>query len=213
MEIVASILETTAQDFKDSLEKVAPFAQRVQVDFNDGTFEGLVTVKPEDIALAVMPYMESIYFEAHLMVSRPYDYIPKLKELGFRKIIVQFEIDADLRDIFEQLIQEDVLVGLAIGPETPISDAEPFVEYLDTITIMDIIPGKQGQKFLPEELQKIRELRDGNFDGEIQADGAIDAETIREVCEAGPNTLVVGSYIVKSSNPSESYENLVSLID
>jgi ribulose-phosphate 3-epimerase len=208
MEIVPSILESTVEGFKVSLGKVVGFAERIQVDFNDGSFADTKTVMPGDIADLVLPFVDRIFFEAHLMVQRPYDYIPKLKEMGFRKIIMQFEIEADLREIFEQLIQEDVLVGLAIGPETPISDAEPFAEYLDTITIMDIAPGKQGQRFLPQELQKIRELRDGNFDGEIQADGAIDSETIGEVAETRPDTLVVGSAIVKASDPEETFKRL-----
>src|SRR3989344_292911 len=213
MEIVPSILESTPEEFKASLEKVIEFAKRIQVDFNDGTFASFTSVGPEDISGWTADIADRIFLEAHLMVQRPYDYVPKLKELGFRKIIIQREIEEDARRVLEELLKEDLLVGLAIAPETSVLDVEPFADLLDTITVMDIEPGKQGQKFLPEELVKIKELRDGNFPGELQADGAIDEETIKQVIEAGPDTLVVGSAIVKAKNPAEEYNRLVQLVE
>ncbi len=212
MEIVPAIEEATPEGFREKLDKVASFAARIQVDFNDGSFAGFTTVKPEDISGLIAEKSEKILFEAHLMVQKPYDYIPKVKEAGFKKIIIQREIEGNLRDLLEQLVGEDLEVGIAIGPETSALDIEPFVDFLDTITVMDIEPGKQGQKFMLAELQKIRELKEGGFPGEVQADGAINDETIRDVIGAGPDTLVVGSYIVKANNPQEAYNNLISLI-
>lgn len=212
MEIVPAILETTPAGFKATLEKVVRFAKRIQVDFNDGSFEETVTVKPEEIAIFVLPYTDLVEFEAHLMVQNPMQYVPKLKEMGFRRVIVQFEIASDLRHVLEELEADDFLVGLAVAPETPITDVEPFADLVDTITVMDIEPGKQGQKFMPAELQKIRELKDGNFPGEIQADGAVSEENLHEIVEAGADTAVVGSAIVKAVDPESAFLNLTRLL-
>ncbi len=208
MDIVPALLESDREGFKTKLEKLVGFASRIQVDFNDGSFSGFTSVEPGVIEDLIKINAESIFFEAHLMVQKPSDYFPKLLEAGFKKIIVQYEIETDIREILEDLKSKNVQVGLAIGPATQVEDIEPFGDLLDTVTVMDIEPGKQGQKFMPEELTKIRELKDGGFLGEVQADGAIDIETITSVVEAGVDTAVVGSYIVNSADPKESYETL-----
>ncbi len=207
MNIVPAIEEKTVEEFAQSLQKVVGFADRVHVDFNDGSFEEFVSIKPEGIGL--LP--QDINFEAHLMVARPFDYIPKLKEIGFTKFIIQWETADNIRDVCEQLMEENVLVGVAIAPETPISDIEPVLETLDSVTIMTIVPGKQGQEFLADNLKKIQDLHEGNFFGEIEVDGGVNVESIANILTYKPETLVVGSYIINSPNPAESYENLVNL--
>lgn len=194
MEIVPALLESDKEEFKLKLQKLVGFAQKIQVDFNDGSFGGFVSVKPEEIESFILEWKDKVNFEAHLMVQKPYDFIPKLVESGFKKIIVQFEIGANIREVLEELRLENVLVGLAVGPETTIEEVEPFGELVDTVTIMTVAPGKQGQKFIPSELAKISKLREGNFPGEIQVDGGIDGENIDRIISSGVDTAVVGSY-------------------
>ena len=169
MEIVPALLETELEQFKDRLEGLVGFAGRIQVDFNDGSFEGNATLKPGDLHELVTNYTDRILFEAHLMVQRPREdkWISELVNLGFRKIIIQYEIEDNIREVLEEVRQAGVKVGLAIGPETGVAEIEPFGDLLDTVTIMTVEPGKQGQKFRPELLAKVTELRDGNFPGEI----------------------------------------------
>jgi len=214
MEIVPAILEENKEAFEGKLSKLASFATRIQVDFNDGSFAGFHSLKPGDLADLLRIYADKIAFEAHLMVQRPRGdkWIERLRDLGFKKIIIQYEIEDDIRAVLEEVKRLGMKAGLAIGPVTSAFEIEPFADLLDTITVMDVEPGKQGQKFLPAELEKIRELKDGNFDGEVQADGAITDETIAEVVSARPDTLVVGSYIVGGDDSGERYSELVSLL-
>lgn len=193
MEVIPALLEKDSEEFKKKLEEVARFARRVQVDFNDGTFERTRTLKPEELREVLADYKDKIELEAHMMVQKPLDHLATLKKLGFGRIIVQYEIEESVREILETLVSEDVFVGLAIGPATSVFEIEPLVNLVDTITVMDIAPGKQGQKFMPAELEKIRELKNGGFVGEVQADGGINESNIEEVVAAGPDTLVVGS--------------------
>ncbi len=207
MEIVPAILEGNKEEFKEKLDKLVGFSTRVQVDFNDGSFGGFVSVKPEEIETQILEWKDKINFEAHLMVQRPYDFIPRLVESGFKKIIVQFEVEANIREVLEELRLEKVLVGLAVGPKTTIEEIEPFGELIDTVTIMTVEPGKQGQKFLPEMLTKVSELKDGSFPGEIQVDGGINDQNIGQISASGANTAVVGSYIVGAENPQTQLES------
>lgn len=204
MDIVPAIEETTKEGFKKVLDKVASFAGRVHVDFNDGSFQGFKTVNPSD--LDVLP--KEINFEAHLMVAKPFEYIPKLKELGFKKFIVQWETPGNIRDIVLQLMEEDVLVGVAVAPETPVADLEPVLDLLDSVTIMTVVPGKQGQGFLADNLKKVQQLHEANFFGEIEVDGGVNDEDIKNIISFRPETVIVGSFIIKSEDPHEAYERL-----
>ena len=212
MDVVPAIEETTKEEFKYTLAKVISFAKRVHVDFNDGSFQGFTTVKPEDLSGLLADKADHINFEAHLMVAKPFDYIPKLKELGFKKFIIQWESPDNIRDIVEELMGEDVLVGVAVAPETLVADLEPVLELLDSVTIMTVVPGKQGQDFLPENLKKIQELQDEGFFGEIQVDGGVNEEDIKSIISFCPETVIVGSFIVKADNPEEAYLRLGQLV-
>ena len=209
MNIVPAIDEQTGQDFEASVNKVKDFAQVVHVDFNDGSFGDYKTVGPQDIEKYILAQKARINFEAHLMVQQPYDYIPKLIESGFRKIIIQFEIDLNLRDLLEELLIDNVLAGVAIGPETAIADAEPIFDLVDTITIMTVYPGRQGQAFLPEPLEKVKRLRADNFQQEVEVDGGITSDNIRLVADLGVDTAIVGHYIMNDEDPGGKYEALV----
>lgn len=213
MEIVPSLLEKDPEVFREKLLALSGFVARVQVDFNDGSFAGFRSAQPEDLTDLVRIHTDEVFFEAHLMVQKPLDYLPKLLEAGFKKIIVQFETEGNLREIVEQILLEDVLVGVALGPATSVFDADPILELVDMVNILDIDPGKQGQSFLPEDLAKVADLRNANFSGEIQVDGAITLETIDEVMKSRPDTLVVGHYIVGSDDPEAKYRELESRLN
>jgi len=213
MKITPAVLERNVADFEKTLSVLASFSDSIQIDFNDGSFEDIKTINAQEAAPIILPHSKNINFEAHLMVQKPFDYIPKLAEAGVRKFIIQFEIEAYLRDILDQLQAEECLVGIGIGPETTIVDVEPFLELVDFVNILPINPGRQGQPLLPENLEKITQLRDIGFAQEIEVDGGIDLATIEVVKGFNPDTLVVGHYIVKAENPRENYDILVSKLD
>ncbi len=212
MKIVPAIDEPTVEEFEKSFDKVKNFAESIQIDFDDGSFENYKTIIPADMEKYVSSSKDKIFFEAHLMVQRPYDYVPKLIESGVKKIIVQYEIHDNPRDVLEQLLMDNILAGVAIGPETAVRDIEPLFDLVDTIIIMTIHPGKQGQVFLPEVLGKVKYLRENNVQQEIEIDGGVDDKTIRLVKEAGADTAVVGHHIVKADDSREQYEQLIKLI-
>ena len=103
-------------------------------------------------------------------------------------------------------------MGLAIGPETPALDTEPFWDEIDLINIMAIHPGKQGQPFLPENLDKVKQLKESGFLGDIEVDGGVEESNIKLVARSGADVAVVGHAIVKAENPESSYTQLIKLI-
>lgn len=91
--------------------------------------------------------------------------------------------------------------GLAVNPETDVKELVPYLEDVEMILIMSVHPGFGGQKFIPESLDKIREVRamlnEKNLDTDIQVDGGIYVENVREVLDAGANVIVAGSAVFR----------------
>lgn len=208
MDIVPAILETDVKEFQTKLGKLAAFSPRLHIDFNDGSFEKTVSLTPSAIAKSVLNYHNKINFEAHLMVQKPYDYAPKLLESGFKKIIIPSEIKDNIRPLLDELSREEILVGLAVAPQTTVFATEPFWELLDAIIIMTVYPGRQNQPFLAENLAKVRELREASFPGEVQIDGGVDDKTISDIVAAKPDTIIVGHFISGSAAPSQRFAEM-----
>lgn len=211
--VVSAVDETTRADFETSLSKMAQLGTDVQLDFNDGSFASYKTVTPQEVYDLIVRFDNKVNLEAHLMVQKPFDYIPKLIESGVKKFFLQYEIDDNLRDLLEQLNEENCLVGLAIGPKTQIDELEPFLDLLDSVNVMTVNPGKQGQVFLPENLTKISDLRNTGYGGEIEVDGGIDDKTVLQAKQFELDTLVVGHYLAKADNPQENLEHLNLLLE
>lgn len=207
MEIIPALEEVDLSLFQDRLAQLSPFASRVQIDINDGSFADFRTLTSDSIATVINNY-SSLSLEAHLMVQDPLAAITILKDTGISRFLLQAEISADLRAIFETCQSEEITLGLAVGPETSISDIEPFCDYVRFINIMTIPTGKQGQAFLPENLEKITDLHNQNYPGEIEVDGGINPQTIDQIISFSPDTLVVGSFLWQDRNPKEQYELL-----
>lgn len=210
--IVSAIDESTRPEFEQVLVRLANLGTDIQIDLDDGSFSGYKTVHADQIADLLANYKQKINFEAHLMVQQPFEYIPKLIESGVRKFFLQYEIDDNMRNLLENIEKEDCLVGLAIGPETPVADVEPFLELVDSVNIMTVTPGRQGQPFEKINLDKIRDLKNIAFPGEIEVDGGIDDKTILQVKTFDPNTLVVGHFLTKAEQPVVNYQHLLDLL-
>lgn len=212
MKIIPAILENCAEDFEKTLLKVVSFADRVQVDFDDGSFGGHVTVAASAVKEIVKKYSDKISFEAHLMVQRPLEYLSGLEEAGFKKVILQAEKEGELRNCLEEFSYQGFLTGLGIAPESDIEILEPYLDLIDSVLILTIEPGNQGQEFVANGLKKIKQLANLGFGGEIEVDGGIDQGNIKLVEDRGGDIAVVGHYIVKSDDPQAKFDQLSKLV-
>jgi ribulose-phosphate 3-epimerase len=103
--------------------------------------------------------------------------------------------------LIEKIKSKGVMAGIAISPSTPIKKIEKLAAKLDYILVMTVKPGKPGQKLIKTAVKKVQSLRKKYPGLNIEVDGGINAQTAREVIEAGANFLVAGSYIFKSQDP------------
>ncbi len=202
--IIPGPLEKDFPTLLRHFETFENFVDTIQVDIADGIFVQNKTL--QDIN-KVSQIDTPLSVELHLMVSRPENFIPKTNGC-VKKIILHVESDTFSRELLDELLQRDLEVGLALNPETDILDIEPFLDYIQSVQFMTIHPGFQGQKFLPEVLEKIKLFKKGFPEIPIEVDGGIRPNTARLCIDAGATLLVCGSYLLACDNILECINNL-----
>src|SRR3990172_2897843 len=186
VQIIPAILSTTEEDYERDIlryKQALSFKDGwVHIDLMDNIF-----VPNKSIGSSVVArYQIGLHKEAHLMVSRPLEWVDDLIEAGFERIIFHIEAE-DTQECIEYIKEKNLEVGLAIKNGTPIEKLEEFVNKLDVVLVMGVEPGFQGQGFIPQTISKIKEtsrLRsNGNYNFRIGVDGAVKDDNIRHIVD------------------------------
>ena len=200
MQILPSVLSTTEQDYQHKIEKIeeseAFEGGWLHVDFADNEFVPNLTVGIE----ALKKYPTNLRMEAHLMVAKPEEWTQELIEAGTERLIIHIETLENPK-LLEEIKKQKIEIGLAIKLETPVAKLVPFVGTIDVILVMSIHPGFSGQEFLPEGLDKIREVAalrsEHNADFKIEVDGGVSADNIRSLADAGVDGVIMASHLIE----------------
>ena len=180
----------------------------IHVDVMDGKF----------VPNKTMPFseMKNIYkytskrLDVHLMVNDPTKYIYDYATLNTEYITIHEEIDVDIIEMLKLIKSYGIKCGLAIKPDTLVSDLVPYLPLLDLVLVMSVEPGAGGQKFIMESEEKIKEVKTlidtYNLSTKISVDGGINSET-KNYCSLC-DILVSGSYIVNSLDFSKQIDSL-----
>lgn len=204
--VIPGILEKDWKEIERKLAIIRPFSKTAHIDFLDGKFSSETSFMDFN---AFIKYKDDFFLEAHLMTENPTQYIRQLAAVGFKRFIGQIE---KMQDIDEFIAEGQIFgeVGLAIDSETPVSAITMPFDDLDLVLLMADKAGKSGEVFLPETLEKIKELR-SKTQIAIIVDCGINDQTIVEAKAAGANHFISNSYIFKSSDPLNSFEKLTRL--
>jgi ribulose-phosphate 3-epimerase len=213
IQIIPAILATTEDQYKENLAKItsseATKGGWLHVDLADGKFVPNQTVGAE--VLKNNP--TDLKVEAHLMVENPNLWEDQLKEAGVKRIIAHIEAgEGAISGLISSCQADSIEVGLAIKMDTPLEKLEPYLEKIDLVLIMTIKPGFQGQPFIPESLDRIKEVthlcKTLAKPFMIGVDGHVNEEDVKKITEAGAEHLIVGSYLLKGSDFDENLEKL-----
>ncbi len=215
LKLAPSIL---AADFKNLGQQVAEVseagAQYIHLDVMDGAF-----VPSISFGMPVIASLRSCsdrVFDVHMMVEEPGRYINDIKEAGADLICVHAEACTHLDRTINQIKEAGLKAGVALNPATSLSVLDFILPEVDMVLIMSVNPGFGGQKFIPYTLDKVRALRrickERNLETDIQVDGGVTCDNVRELIEAGANVFVAGSAVFKG-NAAENTKAFLKIFE
>lgn len=203
-EIIPGILEKTWPEIERKLEIVKTFTKTVHIDIIDGKFaQNLTFLNPEPFK----KYSNDFFFELHMMVENPINYLKPWGEAGFKRFLGHIEHMQDQEEFIKTAKQYGE-AGLAIDGPTNISSITAPLRSVETILFMGIKAGFSGQKLNEEYLLKIGEAKEKGFMGISEVDGGINDVTIVKAKEKGANRFISTSYLFTSENPQTTFQNL-----
>lgn len=196
MEIIPVI---NAENFEEIKEKISLLeslgngvSKWVHLDVADGTFtKNTIWHNPEDL----LGLQTTLKIEVHLMILKPEERIESWLLENVKRIIFNLEGSGAPDFIIEKCREKGIEVGVSIGPDTPWTQAQPFLKKADLIQVLSVYPGLAGQGFIEDSLDKIKHLRENCPDCRIEVDGGINPETTKKAVGAGADILVSASYI------------------
>lgn len=167
----------------------------VHIDVMDGHFVPNLTFGPPVIK-CIRPHTDKI-FDVHLMIKPAQPFLQDYADAGADIITVHAESDIHLDRSLQFIRSLGKKAGVSLNPATPVNAVEYVLDKVDLILVMSVNPGFGGQSFIPAQLDKIRHLREmiGDRPIDLQVDGGVNRDTVREVVDAGANVLVAGSAV------------------
>ena len=177
-------------------------ADMIHIDVMDGHFVPNLTIGPP--VINILRKYTKLPFDVHLMISPVHKYIKDYAEAGANIITIHPEATDNLQESIKHIKNFGKKVGVSLNPNTQIDIIEKLLVEIDLVLIMSVHPGFAGQKFIPNVLDKIKELKKikdkKNLNFDIEVDGGINFDTSKLVIEAGANILVSGTTIFKNNN-------------
>jgi len=203
IQISPSILSADFSRLGDEIKRLEDGgADLIHVDVMDGHFVPNLTIGPP--VIKALRKFTNLPFDVHLMISPVHKYINDYAEAGADIITVHPEATEDLKDSINLIKKLNKKVGVSLNPNTKISVLDDNLPNVDLILIMSVFPGFGGQKFIPEVIGKIKEIKkikeENNYNYDIEVDGGINFSNSKNVLNAGANILVSGTTIFKENN-------------
>ena len=177
-------------------------ADMIHVDVMDGHFVPNLTIGPPIIK--ALKKNCSVKFDVHLMISPVHKYIEAYSNAGADIITIHPEATDNLRESILKIKNLNKKVGVSLNPESKIDLIINYLDKIDLVLVMSVNPGFGGQKFMPEVLDKVKQLKkiqsEKNMNFDIEIDGGINFDNCQSAIEAGANILVSGTTVFKSNN-------------
>ncbi|CAE7256197.1 unnamed protein product [Symbiodinium pilosum] len=183
-------------------------ADYLHLDVMDGHFVPAISFGPKVIA-NLRKHHPKVFFDCHMMVEKPEEQVEAIAEAkalhpesGKNLLQFTFHIETtEPRGITQKVIdlvkQNGMLVGIALSPATPIEQVQPYLDQVDMALVMTVVPGKGGQSFMVEMMEKVRFVRAKYPDKDIEVDGGVKVHTVDEAAKAGANMIVSGTGVYK----------------
>lgn len=214
--IAPSILAADYANFAQELKRIdETSADYVHIDIMDGQFVPNISFGAD--VVASLRKHSKLVFDCHLMVVEPERYVDAFAQAGSDIMTIHVEATKYIHGALQKIKKAGLKAGVVINPGTPVSALEPVLSLVDQVLIMTVNPGFGGQAFIPEMLDKVKQVatwrEEGGYAFDIEVDGGVDDKTIKACQEAGANVFVAGSYLFKASDLTSQVQTLRDALD
>ena len=210
VKIAPSILSANLMHMHDEIQSIDKNgSEYIHIDVMDGHYVDNLTFGA-NMVKSIRPITQKV-LDVHLMITPVKKYIDEYIKAGSDIISFHPEADNNSKDIIKQIKSANLKAGIAVHPRVSISDIAEFLDLIDMVIVMTVVPGFGGQKFMHSEINKIIELanirKERNLHYEIEVDGGINSETAQICKDVDADVLVAGSYIF--SGGKENYKKMI----
>ena len=213
--ICPSILSANRENLLSEIARISEQSDLLHLDVMDNIFvpNFTFTFEQSKKIIAECP----IPVDCHLMIADPDESAHLYAKAGSNSVTFHYEASSNPMQTISRIKDEEVRVGLALKPATPLHEISELMENLDMVLILTVEPGFGGQSFMVEMMEKVKQARkeiDSRFLGKIwlQVDGGVSLETIAQAAESGADTFVAGSAVFNSDNPGGMVDSLRALV-
>ncbi len=206
--VVPSVLTKNYDELEKKIRILEQLTEVIQIDIMDGELVPNVSLGVDEVGKA----NSKSKLEIHLMVKNPKAYIKPFANIGAFRAIFHIESDDDPLEVIDEIKKSDMEPGIAINPPTPLEKILPFLNLVDVVLVMGVNPGFQGQKFIPETLDKVRAIKKIRPELIIELDGGVNPEIGPSLVEAGVDILNVGSYLFKDGSVKDNWDRMQAII-
>lgn len=201
--VVPAILEQEWDAIVEKVNRLKPVTNFVQLDVCDGQFVPNTTFN-DTAMLATL----DIEMEVHLMIEHPTLHINKWALPNVKRIIVHHEAAGNVAHAIDQIHKAGKEAGIALNPDTSTYDAKEYIDKVDLMVVMGVVPGFSGQEFISDVLEKVKELKRLRPDVMVEVDGGVNGHTRDQIEAAGVDLVGASSYLYNAENLEDAMAQL-----
>lgn len=197
-----------ATEYRQQMERVSHFAERVHIDLMDGDFAPVMSPGFDDIW-----WPHHLIADIHLMYQRPMDVLHQLIKLRPHMVIVHAEVEVHHMHFAAELHKHGIETGIAILQDTPVDNIKQIMHSFDQVLVFSGNLGYQGGAIDLGLIEKVKQIKDYYPEIEVAWDGGINADNLPALLASGVDVCNVGGFIQKAENPQTAYDTLKAIVN